>query len=170
MLLYWFAFLCWSCCYATSQAVDVQITVFALRVFKRGRVDVNDGGGFFGGGDDVKEPEKIETPAGDVIDNNGPVEGIVGSDGTLPDNSIVAPIVGDDGVPPPITEHPGAPDVISNRLNIYFENRDVDLDAFARELSGIYTESQCMIIGADKNIPMIQIKIQEIQLRHYQER
>ena len=126
----------------------------------------NGRGGFFGGGDDVKEPEKIETPAGDVIDNNGPVEGIVGSDGTLPDNSIVAPIVGDDGVPPPITEHPGAPDVISNRLNIYFENRDVDLDAFARELSGIYTESQCMIIGADKNIPMIQIKIQE-SMRDY---
>lgn len=125
----------------------------------------NGTGGFLGGGD-VKEPEKIETPSGDVIDNNGPVEGIVGNDGTLPDNSIVAPIVGDDGVPPPITEHPGAPDVISNRLNIYFENRDVDLDAFARDLSGIYTESQCMIIGADKNIPMIQIKIQE-SMRDY---
>ena len=124
------------------------------------------GGGIIGGGNDVKEPEQIETPTGDVIDNNGPVKGIVGDDGTLPDNSIVAPIVGDDGQAPPITEHPGAPDVISNRLNIYFENRDVDLDAFAKDLAGIYTESQCMIIGADRNIPMIQIKIQE-SMRDY---
>lgn len=113
------------------------------------------------GGDDVEETEKIETPSGDVIDNNGPVKGIVGEDGALPDNSVVAPIVGDDGQAPPITEHPGAPDVISNRLNIYFENRDVDLEAFAKDLANIYTESQCMIIGADVNIPMIQIKIQE---------
>lgn len=28
VLLYWFALLRWSCCYATSQAIDIQIAVF----------------------------------------------------------------------------------------------------------------------------------------------
>ncbi len=103
----------------------------------------------------------IETPDGRILDNNGPVKGIVGDDGRLPDNNIVAPIIGDDGIKPPIVSNPGAPDIVANRLNIYFENADVNLEQFISELSAIYSEKECQVIGFDKNVPMIQILIPE---------
>lgn len=110
----------------------------------------------------VIEPSPvIETEDGRVIDNNGPVKGIVGDDGKLPNNNIVAPIVGDDGKEPPIVSNPGAPDIVANRLNIYFENADIDLERFISDLSKIYSESECQVIGVDKNVPMIQILIPE---------
>lgn len=109
----------------------------------------------------VKPIPKIETPDGKVIDDNGPVKGIVGDDGSLPNNNIVAPIVGDDGKEPPIVSNPGAPDIVANRLNIYFEDAEVDLEQFIADLSQIYSEDQCQVIGLDKNIPMIQILISE---------
>ena len=103
----------------------------------------------------------IETPDGRILDNNGPVKGIVGDDGRLPDNNIVAPIIGDDGIKPPIVSNPGAPDIVANRLNIYFENADVNLEQFISELSALYSEKECQVIGFDKNVPMIQILIPE---------
>lgn len=113
------------------------------------------------GGNIVEPSPVIETADGRVIDNNGPVKGIVGDDGKLPDNNIVAPIVGDDGKEPPIVSNPGAPDIVANRLNIYFENADVDLEQFISDLSKIYSGNECQVIGFDKNIPMIQILILE---------
>lgn len=101
------------------------------------------------------------TEDGRVIDNNGPIKGIVGDDGKLPDNNVVAPIVGDDGKEPPIVSNPGAPDIVANRLNIYFENTDVNLEQFISDLSKIYPENECQVIGFDKNVPMIQILIPE---------
>ena len=109
----------------------------------------------------VKPADKIETTDGRIIDDNGPIKGIVGDDGKLPDSPVVAPIIGDDGQMPPIIENPGAPDIIGNRLNIYFENADVDLDAFAVSLSEAYPSGVCQIIGGDRNIPMLQILIPE---------
>ena len=103
----------------------------------------------------------IETPDNRTIDNNGPIKGIVGEDGTLPDNNIVAPIVGEDGKEPPIVSNPGAPDIVANRLNIYFENADVNLEQFVSDLSRVYSENECQVIGVDKNVPMIQILIPE---------
>lgn len=108
---------------------------------------------------------KIETPTGDTIDNNGPVKGIVDSDGELPDNNVVAPIIGDDGVEPPIISNPGVPDIIANRLNIYFEDSNVNLEQFIADLAQIYPSDQCQVIGFDRNIPMIQILIPE-QIRN----
>lgn len=113
------------------------------------------------GGNNVKQVDKIETPDGRIIDDNGPIKGIVGDDGALPGSPVVAPVVGDDGQEPPIIENPGAPDIIGNRLNIYFENADTDLDAFAASLSEAYPSGECQIIGADRNVPMIQILIPE---------
>lgn len=113
------------------------------------------------GGSPVDPTPVIETNDGRVIDNNGPIKGIVGDDGKLPDNNVVAPIVGDDGKEPPIVSNPGAPDIVANRLNIYFENADVNLEQFVSDLSKIYSESECQVIGFDKNVPMIQILIPE---------
>lgn len=111
----------------------------------------------------VEPIDRIETPSGDVIDNNGQITPIVGDNGKLPDNSVVAPIVGEDGTEPPIIHNPGAPDIIENRLNIYFENADVDLDKFISDLAKVYPEGQCQVIGYDKHVPMIQILIPENQ-------
>lgn len=92
------------------------------------------------GSSPVEPTSVIETNDGRVIDNNGPVKGIVGDDGKLPDNNVVAPIVGDDGKEPPIVSNPGAPDIVANRLNIYFEDANVDLEQFISDLSKIYSE------------------------------
>lgn len=111
--------------------------------------------------DTVVPTPVIETPDGRTIDNNGPIKGIVGDDGSLPDNNVVAPIVGEDGQNPPIISNPGAPDIIANRLNIYFENADVNIEQFITDLSQIYSEDQCQVIGLDRNVPMMQILIPE---------
>ncbi|MBQ8223416.1 MAG: S8 family serine peptidase [Bacteroidales bacterium] len=113
------------------------------------------------GSDTVVPTPVIETPDGRTIDNNGPIKGIVGDDGSLPDNNVVAPIVGEDGQNPPIISNPGAPDIVANRLNIYFENADVNLEQFIADLSQIYSEDQCQVIGLDRNVPMMQILIPE---------
>lgn len=113
------------------------------------------------GSSPVEPTPVIETNDGRVIDNNGPVKVIVDDDGKLPDNNVVAPIVGDDGKEPPIVSNPGAPDIVANRLNIYFEDANVDLEQFISDLSKIYSENECQVIGFDKNVPMIQILIPE---------
>lgn len=113
------------------------------------------------GNDTVAPLPEIETPDGRIIDDNGPITGIVGDDGTLPDHNVVAPIIGDDGQKPPIISNPGTPDIISNRLNIYFEDVNVDLQQFVADLSKIYPESQCQVIGVDREVPMMQIRIPE---------
>ena len=110
---------------------------------------------------EVKPVPKIETPSGEIIDDNGTVKDIVRDDGGLSDGIVVAPIVGNDGKKPPIITNPGAPDIVGNRLNIYFENADINLEQFVSDLNGIYTEEQCKVIGIDRHVPMIQILIPE---------
>lgn len=114
-------------------------------------------------GTEVVPSDKIETSSGKVIDDNGTIKDIVGNDGKLPDNNIVAPIVGEDGANPPIIQNPGAPDIVGNRLNIYFEDANVNLEQFVSDLSVIYDKEQCKVIGMDKYIPMIQILVSENQ-------
>lgn len=113
------------------------------------------------GQDDVLPAERIETGDGRVIDDNGPIRDIIGDDGTLPDDNVVAPIVGDDGSMPPIIENPGAPSIISNRLNIYFEDENTDLNGFASEFKRLYPGNDYKIIGVDENVKMLQIQIPE---------
>ena len=122
------------------------------------------GGGVIGGDrdkdrDTVNPTEKIDTPDGRTIDDNGPIKGIVGDDGRLPNDNIVAPIVGDDGSTPPIVENPGAPDIVGDRLNIYFEDEAVDLNQFASDLNAAFPSGDCEIVGVDHNVPMLQIKV-----------
>ena len=112
-------------------------------------------------GSTVEPSPKIETPSGEIIDDNGSVKDIVGEDGKLPGNNIVAPIVGDEGQKPPIISNPGTPDIVANRLNIYFEDANVNLEQFVTDLSQLYSTDQCQVIGMDRNVPMLQILIQE---------
>lgn len=118
------------------------------------------------GAEIVQPIDTITTPDGEKIDDNNNRDdiNIIEEDGTLPDDSspIIAPIVGEDGEQPPIIEEqPGMPKIIANRLNIFFENEDVDLDAFVQDFKKVYTSDKYQIIGFDKNVKMIQIQIPE---------
>lgn len=73
--------------------------------------------------DKADKIEQVAKPDGTIHDNNGSINNIVGSDGRLPENGVVSPIIGNDGIMPPIVPNPGTPDIIENRLNIYFEDK-----------------------------------------------
>lgn len=108
----------------------------------------------------VNPTEKIDTPDGRTIDYNGPVKGIVGDDGRLPNDNVIAPVIGNDGNTPPIVENPGTPDIIGDRLNIYFEDENIDLNQFTEDLNSAFPSGECEIVGVDHNVPMLQIKVQ----------
>lgn len=82
--------------------------------------------------------EQVTGPDGAAHDNNGVITGIVDNDGRLPKNGVVSPIVGEDGTLPSIVSNPGAPDVIDNRLNIYFEDEQADLNKWSQDFKRIY--------------------------------
>lgn len=103
-------------------------------------------------------------------DDNGTAHSIIGDDGRLPDGGAVAPIVGEDGSIPPIIQNPGVPDVISNRLNIYFEDENVDFNQFAADFKQLYPGEQYEIIGFDPEVGMIQIRIPEAERDAIRER
>lgn len=107
--------------------------------------------------------ERIEGKDGIERDNNGTIDNIIGDDGNLPKNGIVAPIIGDGGEEPVIIHNQGAPDVIGNRLNIYFDSEDADLNQWAKDFKTAYPSEEYLIIGYDENVRMIQIKIPENQ-------
>lgn len=115
----------------------------------------------FNRSDRVIESSVEQTPDGRTIDNNGSIKDILGEDGRLPDDNVVAPILGDDGIAPPIISNPGAPDIIANRLNIYFDSQGVDLDKFVSDLLKVLPADQCKVIGVDRRVPMLQILIPE---------
>lgn len=113
--------------------------------------------------------DNITTPGGGIIDDNnngGPIS-IIDDNGRLPYNPdngndyVVAPIVGEDGSLPPIIKNPGVPDIIANRLNIYFEDEDVDMNSFVQSFKKIYVGEEYQIIGFDDKVKMIQIQIPE---------
>ena len=118
--------------------------------------------------------EQITAPDGSVIDdNNHRAEvGIVGADGSLPDDPslVVAPIRGDDGTVPPIHREPGRPDIIANRLNLYFEDENVDLQAFADAFKELYPDNDYQIIGCDDHVKMMQIQIPEAERNSIREK
>lgn len=103
--------------------------------------------------------EHVTNPDGTIHDNNGSIGSIIGDDGRLPEDGVVSPIVGEDGTIPPIVSNPGTPDVIDNRLNIYFEDENADLNKWAQDFKRIYPSDDYQITGYDPNVKMIQIQI-----------
>lgn len=126
------------------------------------------GGGGLGGGlgchrDAVVPIDTVTGPDGKPIDDNGRVEPIVvGDDGKLPgDDQIVAPVRGADGNLPPIEERPGQPDVIANRLFLFLEDENGDVDALARDFKNAYPGDQYQIIGFDREVKSLVILVPE---------
>lgn len=110
----------------------------------------------------VVPQETIKQPNGDVRDDNGYVKPITGDDGQLPDdNNITAPIVNEDGNMPPIIKQPGAPDIIANRLLLFLENENDNVDALAKNFKKAYSGDKYSIIGYDREVKLLAIQIPE---------
>lgn len=96
------------------------------------------------------------------VDNNGHVHPITGKKGILPDaNSIVAPVMGEYGTDPLIVEQPGAPSIIGDRLFLFMEDEDGDIESLARDFKKIYSGDQYGIIGYDKEVKLLVIQVPE---------
>ena len=110
----------------------------------------------------VDEPHRIVTAAGDTIDDNGVANPISLHDGKLPDDpSIVAPIRNEDGEIPPIEREPGVPPIIANRLFLFLENENDNVDALAADFKKAYPGNQYSIIGFDRDVKSLLIQIPE---------
>lgn len=110
----------------------------------------------------VDEPDRIVTAMGDTIDDNGVATPISLHDGKLPDDSyIVAPIRNEDGQTPPIEREPGVPPVIENRLFLFLENDNDNVDALAADFKKAYPGDQYSIIGFDRDVKSLLIQIPE---------
>ena len=69
--------------------------------------------------------DTITRSDGTVFDDNGYSHPITGANGRLPEEgSIVAPILNEDGIDLPISEQPGAPNIIANRLFLFMEDEN----------------------------------------------
>lgn len=110
----------------------------------------------------VDEPDKIVTASGDTIDDNGVATPISLHDGRLPeDASVVAPIRDENGQTPPIERNPGLPPVITNRLFLFLENENDNIDALAADFKKAYPGNQYRIIGYDRDVKSLLIQIPE---------
>ena len=113
--------------------------------------------------DGVVPISQVTLPDGSSGDDNGVVKPITGSDGRLPvDNDrIVAPIRDEDGNLPPIESNPGVPDVIANRLFLFLENENDDVDSFAQDFKKAYPGDQYQIIGFDRDVKLLVVQVPE---------
>ncbi len=98
---------------------------------------------------------------GSLRDRNGRIGNIVDESGRLPINGITPPMTDDLGMLPPIIHNDGAPDLVANRLNIYFSDDNADLDLWIKKFKQAYPGDEYIIIGHDRNVRMIQIQIPE---------
>lgn len=106
--------------------------------------------------------DSVTTSDGRVIDDNGRVRPITGNDGKLPDQSdIVAPVIGEDGEEIPIIRQPGVPNTIANRLFLFMEDENDNIEALAQDFKKAYPGSQYSIIGYDKEVKLLVVQIPE---------
>lgn len=106
--------------------------------------------------------DSISSPDGSVRDDNGVERPVTGNDGNLPDGDFgVSPIRGGDGSLPPIVNEPGKPDIIGDRLILFLEDEDGDIDEFARDFKKEYSDSRYSIVGFDRQVKSLVIKIPE---------
>lgn len=112
----------------------------------------------------VINQERIVTVEGDTIDNNGVARPIELNDGRLPDESaIVSPIRDEDGTLPPIEREPGVPPVVANRLFLFLESENDNIDDLARDFKKAYPGDQYSIIGYDRDVKSLLIQIPEAE-------
>lgn len=111
--------------------------------------------------DSISKVERIRDNNGVERDNNGIIKDISDNTGRLPEHSVIAPVINENGEYPSIEHNDGAPDIIANRLNIYFEDENADFNQWAKDFKKAYPSDEYTIIGWDENVKMIQIQIPE---------
>lgn len=108
--------------------------------------------------------DAVEAPGGNYIDDNGYTRPITDGSGTLPGGDrVVAPVMGEGGTLPPIVEQPGMPNVMANRLFLFMENENDDVEALAKDFKKAYPGDQYSIIGCDKEVKLLVIQIPEAE-------
>lgn len=108
--------------------------------------------------------DTVKAAGGKYIDDNGCTRPITDGSGTLPDGDrVVAPVMGEGGTLPPIVEQPGMPNVMANRLFLFMENENDDVEALAKDFKKAYPGDQYSIIGFDKEVKLLVIQIPEAE-------
>jgi len=108
--------------------------------------------------------DSITRADGRVVDDNGHIKPITGDDGRLPNSDgIVAPVTGEGGEEVPIIERPGVPNIIANRLFLFMEDENDDIEALAQDFKKAYPEDKYSIIGYDKEVKLLVIQIPEAE-------
>jgi len=106
----------------------------------------------------------VTDPDGTVIDDNGGVDEVVVVDDRLPEGEyIVAPVRGEGGALPPIVREPGRAPAIANRLVLFLEDADDDIDALAADFKRVYPGNQYAIIGYDREVKSMVIQVPEAE-------
>ena len=106
--------------------------------------------------------DTISTTDGRHVEDNGFIHPITGDNGKLPeDGDIVAPTLGEGGSEIPIISHPGVPNTIANRLFLFLENENDNIDALAQDFKKAYPSDDYSIIGYDKEVKLLVIQIPE---------
>lgn len=139
------------------------LLIWLLSWLLRGCVGCSDNKGNNG----VKPIDKITRGDGRELDNNGRAVPLTGEDGVLPDkDAIVAPLLGEDGGEIPIEEQPGIPSIIANRLFLFLENDNDNIESLAQDFKKVYKGSQYSIIGYDKEVKLLVIQVPENEREH----
>ena len=106
--------------------------------------------------------DTITRSDGKVVDNNGYSHPLTGEDGVLPDEgTYVSPVLGENGSNIPIVEQPGVPKTIANRLFLFIENENDNIEVLAQDFKKAYPGNQYSIIGYDKEVKLLVIQIPE---------
>lgn len=116
---------------------------------------------------DDRVADRIRTRDGNgYIDDNGNRRGVreITDDDLVSDEDIAPPLVDDNG--DPISDRgrlnpndPNSPEVMSDRLNIFFDNDNPDFQKFAQEFKRNYPGDQYKIIGKDKNTRWLLVQV-----------
>ena len=114
---------------------------------------------------DERVINRIRTDDGRYIDDNGNERGVIDiSDDLDGDDPVAPPLVDDNG--DPISDRgrlnpddPNSPEVMSDRLNIFFDNDNPDFQKFATEFKRNYPGDQYKIIGKDKNTRWLLVQV-----------
>lgn len=114
---------------------------------------------------DERVINRIRTDDGRYIDDNGNSRGVRDiSDDLDGDDPVSPPLVDDNG--DPISDRgrlnpndPNSPEVMSDRLNIFFDNDNPDFQKFATEFKRNYPGEQYKIIGKDKNTRWLLVQV-----------
>lgn len=99
---------------------------------------------------------------GRVVDDNGFAQPLTGDDGRLPDDvERVAPVLGGGGEDAPIVERPGVPNTFANRLFLFIEDDNDDVESLAEDFKKAYPGDRYSIIGYDREVKLLVIQVPE---------